>query len=86
MSGDILIVAELEDGSPRRTALEIASKAADLAVELNAEVHAVALGRGASASSDRLGEYGVDVVHADDGDSLWKLPNGPCGGCGCRGN
>jgi electron transfer flavoprotein alpha subunit len=66
MSGDILIFAEHEEGQPRRIALELASKASELAAALGGEVHAVALGKGAALSSEGLGEYGVDVLHVSD--------------------
>lgn len=67
MTTDILIFAEHEEGQPRRIALELASKAADLASTLGGRVHAVALGNGAQATAERLGEYGVDVLHVGDG-------------------
>jgi len=66
MSADLLIYVEHEDGQPRRIALETASKAAAEAEAHGGEVHAVALGKRAGATAARLGEYGVDVLHASD--------------------
>ncbi len=63
MNSDILIFAEHEDGQPRRISLELATKAADLASTTGGRVHAVALGRQAASTVERLGTYGADVVH-----------------------
>jgi electron transfer flavoprotein alpha subunit len=63
MNGDILIFAEHEAGQPRRISLELATKAADLASTTGGRVHAVALGREAASTVERLGTYGADVVH-----------------------
>jgi electron transfer flavoprotein alpha subunit len=66
MNGDILVYVEHEQGDARRISLEIASKAADLAQSLGSSVHAVAFGAGAGSAVAKLGEYGVDVLHATD--------------------
>lgn len=66
MSGDILVYIEHANGEPRRISLEIASKAAELAASLGGSVHAVAFGAGARATADRLGQYGVDSLHAGE--------------------
>lgn len=66
MSTSILLYAEHEGGNPRRITLEMASKAADLAQQLSGEVHAVAMGERAASALDKLGEYGVDVLHSSD--------------------
>lgn len=63
---DILIYAEHEGGTPRRITLEMASKAAELSEALGGQVHAVALGKGADALAQALGEYGVDVLHVNE--------------------
>jgi electron transfer flavoprotein alpha subunit len=66
MSSHILVYAEHENGRLARSVLEIASKASELGSELGGEVHAVALGREASQTVDRLGKFGIDVLHVGD--------------------
>jgi electron transfer flavoprotein alpha subunit len=65
---DILVYVEHEDGQPKRSALESASKAALLAQATGGTVRAVALGAGAQGTADRLGQYGVDELFANDSD------------------
>jgi electron transfer flavoprotein alpha subunit len=62
VSSDVLIYVEHEGGQPRRTALEAATKAAELAAGSGGRALAVALGAGASGSADRLGRYGIDEL------------------------
>jgi electron transfer flavoprotein alpha subunit len=66
MSNDILIYVEHEAGQPRRIALEMASRSAQIANENGGKVLALALGPKASDTLDRLGEYGVDVLYVDE--------------------
>lgn len=66
MAVDILIYAEQEAGEPKRTALETASKAEQLAGESGGRVLAVTLGPGASNAAETLGRYGVQDVYAND--------------------
>lgn len=65
---DILVYVEHEGGSPKRSALESASKAAQLAQATGGKVRAVALGAGAQDIAARLGQYGVDELFANDSD------------------
>ncbi|HEV3310170.1 MAG TPA: electron transfer flavoprotein subunit alpha/FixB family protein [Chloroflexota bacterium] len=66
MSGDVLVYVEQEAGKPRRIALEMASEASGIANALGGSVHAIALGAGAAQTSDQLGQYGIDVLHAGE--------------------
>lgn len=66
MPANVLIYVEHDAGQLRRLALESASKAAELAAQLGGRVLAVALGQGASATVERLGQYGVDEVHLSE--------------------
>ncbi|MBV9279236.1 MAG: electron transfer flavoprotein subunit alpha/FixB family protein [Chloroflexi bacterium] len=66
MPADILIYVEHEAGQPRRLALELASRAADLASASGGKVAAVALGAGAAAAAERLGQYGVSEVYVNE--------------------
>lgn len=65
MPGIILIYVEHDRGRSKRIALELASKARQLAG--GARVAAVALGEGAAHCAEQLGRYGVDdlYVHED---------------------
>jgi electron transfer flavoprotein alpha subunit len=57
----VLVYAELADGAPSSTSLELVSKARDLG-----DVYAVALGTGAKAAAAILGKHGAKVVHASE--------------------
>ena len=57
----IFVFAEVTPEGVDGTALEILTKARTLG-----DVEAVALGPGATAAAERLGEYGATVVHASD--------------------
>jgi electron transfer flavoprotein alpha subunit len=58
----VWVYAELADGGPATTALELLTKARDL----GEEVSVVALGAGASEAAGPLGEYGAVRVFAGD--------------------
>lgn len=62
MASDVLIYVEHDGGQPRRTALEAATKAAELAAARGGRALAVALGRGAAEAADRLGRFGIDTL------------------------
>lgn len=66
MAGDVFIYAEHEEGAPKRTALELATKAAEIARSIGTRVGAVALGSGASATAERLGQHGVEIVYVSE--------------------
>lgn len=66
MPHDLLIYAEHDDGKPKRTALEMVSRAAELTAEGGGTVHVVILGRGARAAVERLVLHGADVVHVGE--------------------
>lgn len=57
----IWVWAELQDGKPQRIALELLTRARELG-----EAEAVALGSGAAAAVERLGEYGARRVYVHD--------------------
>lgn len=68
MSQNVLIYVEHENGQPKRTALESATKAVELASSLGGKAQAVVLGPAASASVEKLGQYGVEEVFVDESD------------------
>jgi electron transfer flavoprotein alpha subunit len=62
VSSDVLVYVEHEGGQPKRTALEAATKAAELAAGSGGRALAIALGPGAAGAVDRLGRYGIDEL------------------------
>ena len=62
MSNDILFLAEFVGGSPARSALELASGAADLASRSGGAAVALAYGPGAGSGAASLGAYGASRV------------------------
>jgi electron transfer flavoprotein alpha subunit len=64
---DILIYVEHENGQPRRSALEAASKATSLTAGTGT-VRGVALGAGARSTAERLGRYGMAEVFVNESD------------------
>ncbi len=63
--GNVLIVVEAQpDGSLRKATLNALTAGAQVAKAIGGELHAVALGKDASALANAVKEYGVKVVHA----------------------
>jgi electron transfer flavoprotein alpha subunit len=58
----VLAVLEARDGALRKVSYEVVTAARRLADALGSEVHAVALGAGPLAGTDRLGSFGADRV------------------------
>jgi electron transfer flavoprotein alpha subunit len=68
----IWVLAEVADGAPLTTSLELISRARSLA----GSVEAVAWGDATASVAGTLGEYGVTTVH-DVGDLAGSLPGAP---------
>jgi len=66
VAANILIYVDHENGQPKRTALEAATKARELTDSGGGKVAAVVLGPGAPAAAESLGRYGVDDVYVDE--------------------
>jgi electron transfer flavoprotein alpha subunit len=68
MTNDILFLAEFADGAPARSALELATGAAELAAQSGGSAVALAYGPGASAGAGGLGAHGASraVVLGDE--------------------
>jgi electron transfer flavoprotein alpha subunit len=66
VSSDVLIYVEHENGLLKRTALEAATKAAELATAGGGRALAVALGAGAGGTGERLGRYGIDELFVSE--------------------
>lgn len=66
MAADVLIYVDHEGATPKRTALEAASKASEIVGSLGGSVSAVVLGQGAAETAGRLAEFGVDRTYVND--------------------
>jgi electron transfer flavoprotein alpha subunit len=68
MSNDILFLAEFTAGSPARSALELATGAAELAGQSGGSAVALAYGSGAASGAAALGAYGASkaIVLGDE--------------------
>src|SRR5215831_403730 len=60
--GNVLIFAEHQDGKLKKTSLELASKAAELAGKIGGEADAVLIGSGLDAIANELAPYGIKKV------------------------
>ena len=67
MSNDIWALAEIENGKLKSISLQLASKAAELASAIGGQSVAIALGKGAGATTAALGATGVQsLITSDD--------------------
>lgn len=60
--GNVLIFAEHQDGKLKKTSLELASKAAELAAKSGGQAEAVLIGTGVDALANELAPYGIKKV------------------------
>ena len=60
--GNVLIFAEHQDGKLKKTSLELASKAAELAAKSGGQAEAVLIGNGIDALANELAPYGIKKV------------------------
>ena len=77
MSNDILFLAEFAGGSPARSALELATGAAELASQSGGSAVALAYGSGAAAGASALGAHGAAraiVLGDEDRPSITYAP------------
>lgn len=70
--GNVLIIAEHSDGKVRKTALELASKAKELAGASGGQAEAVLIGSGAEGLGSQLAPFGIKKVHILENGSLDK--------------
>ena len=66
MASDVMIYVDHEEGQPKRTALEAATKASEVARGMGGKAIAVVLGKGASETVPKLARYGIDDAFVDD--------------------
>ena len=70
--GNVLILAEHQDGKIKKTALELASKASQLAGQIGGQAEAVLVGTGSEALANELAPYGVKKVYFLESPALEK--------------
>lgn len=63
MENSILIIAEHMNGKPKKSVFELLTVARSLSQDHGGEIHAVAIGPGATATAPELGAWGAHVVH-----------------------
>jgi len=63
---DVVVFIEHVAGQPRRVSFEIVTKAKELATALGGTVHALVLGKNASAAAEQLKAYPVDTIHVTE--------------------
>ena len=63
---DVVVFVEHVAGQPRRVSFEIVTKAKELATALGGSVHALVLGKNASAAAEQLKAYPVDTIHVTE--------------------
>ncbi|MDO8526837.1 MAG: electron transfer flavoprotein subunit alpha/FixB family protein [Deltaproteobacteria bacterium] len=68
--GNILFIAETEEGKLKTYSKELACKAVELASQIGGEAHGVVVGKNGTAAAEELGQYGVANVTAIDGPDL----------------
>jgi electron transfer flavoprotein alpha subunit len=68
--GNILIVAEIQNGQIRESSFELATFAAKIAEAGGREVHSVVLGKDASGLAEQFAKKGGGTVHLADDDLL----------------
>jgi electron transfer flavoprotein alpha subunit len=73
-SKELLIVAEHLGGQPKRIALELATKARQLASQTGGGVVAVLVGPGARAAAEKLAEYGVQRAFVSEDERFERFP------------
>jgi electron transfer flavoprotein alpha subunit len=77
VSDDVLFLAEFADGSPNRSALELATGAARLAAAAGGQAVGLSYGEGARAAGAQLGRFGasrVIVLRDDAGPPVTAAP------------
>lgn len=69
-TNDVWVFVEHNNGAPKKIALELATKARELAAALGGSTAAVAFGPGAAATAERLGAYGASKVYAAEDEAF----------------
>lgn len=70
MSNDVLVLAEIRDGAPKKISFEMLGEGQRIADQLGGRAHAVALGHGIGDVAATLAQYGAQKVFLADDPSL----------------
>lgn len=70
MSNDVLVVAEIRDGAPKKITFEMLGEGAKIAEQLGGSTHAVALGHGISEVASSLAHHGAKKIYLADDPAL----------------
>ncbi len=70
MSNDVLVLAEIRDGAPKKISFEMLGEGQRIAERLGGRVHAVALGHGLGDVASTLAQYGAEKVFVADNPGL----------------
>jgi len=70
MSNNVLVVAEIRDGAPKKITFEMLGEGARIADLLGGHVEAVALGHNIGEAAGILGHYGATKIYVADNDEL----------------
>jgi electron transfer flavoprotein alpha subunit len=70
MSNDVLVVAEIRDGAPKKISFEMLGEGQRIAEQLGGSVHAVALGHGLGDVAPTLAQYGAQKIFVADDPTL----------------
>ncbi len=63
---DVIVFIEHTAGQPRRVSFEMATKAKELSTALGGALHAVVLGKNASAAAEAIKAYAFDKIHVSE--------------------
>lgn len=63
MSNEVLVVAEIRDGTPKKVSFEMIGEGKRIAEELGGAVAAIVVGEGVADTAEPLAHYGADTVY-----------------------
>jgi electron transfer flavoprotein alpha subunit len=70
MSNDVLVVAEIRDGTPKKITFEMLGEGARIAGLLGGRVEAAALGHNIGEAASTIGHYGATKIYVADNEEL----------------
>jgi electron transfer flavoprotein alpha subunit len=70
MSNDVLVIAEIREGTPKKISFEMLGEGKRIAEKLGGSVQAIALGHGVGDAASSLAHYGADKVFVADDSTL----------------
>jgi len=70
MSNDVLVIAEIREGTPKKISFEMLGEGKRIAEQLGGSIRAVALGHEVGDAASSLAQYGADKVFVADDSTL----------------